>query len=457
MFHKTLLTTTLAASLVAVPVSRVQADAGDFLGGLAVGVIGSAVARDIQRKNQAKRYYRSSPAKKVYRKPSIPSTAEGRQIQSSLNYFGFNAGTVDGQLGRRSREAVSAYQGYMGYPVTGELTSFEQNLLISSYNRAQAGGYATQQQVAATPDGVRGLLKTYRAEMAGGAPATVPQTTVVVAPAAPPAVAAPVAAAPSTLTTTTTTVTALGATAAAAAPKGGLTNLFGGQNSARLSLASHCNTVSLLTSTNGGFTTVSTMSDPNVVLNEQFCLARTYAIADGERLAQGLPATQEQIAEHCAAYGEQMRPHVAALAVKSREEVVRDVSSFVLGTGISTQDLAATAKVCLSNGYRIDDLDEALGSALILVSLGQAGYGELMGHHLSQGFGTAKRADLAAAWYDSGLEGATTQAVFAPGQPERVELLRKASTTLQSGGAASLPAAIVPQKASSLPTFSAQP
>ncbi|WP_099826798.1 peptidoglycan-binding domain-containing protein [Oceaniglobus indicus] len=456
MFQKILLSTALVSSLALVPPSRAMAG-NDFAAGLILGAIGGAVTNQAVRNSQRQKVYVKRKSTKTYRKaaPRIPATAEGRQIQSSLNYFGFDAGAVDGQLGRKSRNAVSQYQAYLGYPVTGHLSSFEQDLLVSSYNRAQAGGFATQQQVAATPDGVRGLLKTYRAEMAGTTTvAAAPHTTVAVAPVAPPA--ATTTAQP-TLTTTTTTVTALGASAANATEPGGLTNLFGDTGSAKASLASHCNTVSLLTSTNGGFTTLATMTDPNVALNEQFCLARTYAIADGEQLAQGLTATQDQIAQHCAVYGEQMRPHVAALAVKDRDAVVRDVSAFVLGTGISTQDLAATAKVCLSVGYRVDDLDQAIGSALILVSLGQAGYGELMGHHLAQGFGTARRDDLAVSWYETGLKGAATNAVFAPGQPERTELLRQASARLGADDAMATPASPAAQKAATLPTFVSNP
>jgi hypothetical protein len=38
-------------------------------------------------------------------------------------------------------------------------------------------------------------------------------------------------------------------------------------------------------STNGGFVTLATLSDPAFALKEQFCLARTYAIEDDKRLA----------------------------------------------------------------------------------------------------------------------------------------------------------------------------
>ena len=454
---KILSATALSASLVLIPVQRVQADAGDFIAGAIIGgVVGHAATKNAQRKKVQRRTY----TKKVYR-PSIPSTQTGREIQASLNYFGFNAGRVDGQLGRRSREAVSQYQAYLGYPISGQLSPFEQNLLITSYTRAQAGGYAVTQQIAANPEGTRGLLKTYRAELAGqpAAPGIAPgATTVVVAPQ--PAVPQqPVG------TTTTTTVTAAaptaplhvvpvpdaGATTASAA----LPNFLGGDNSNQKSLASHCNTVSLLTNTNGGFTTLASMNEPMQVLNEQFCLARTYAISSSEELISKVQGfTPAQISAQCEQFGPAMQDHVAALSLQPLADVRQGVSSFVLSTGMSPAQLTATAQICLGVGYRTDDMDVALASGLLLHALGQNVYAELMGHHLAQGFGTAQRVDMARAWYEDSLNAVDGGAalVFSPGQPERTELLRKASYLL--GNQASNTVTPQVQPVSTLPTFS---
>ncbi|MEM6303492.1 MAG: peptidoglycan-binding domain-containing protein [Pseudomonadota bacterium] len=439
----------LAASVAIIPPEEVRADAGDFIAGAIIGGIVGANAkkqRRTTRRTTTRRSTRSS-------RPSIPSTQEGRNIQASLNYFGFNAGAVDGQLGRKSRNAISQYQAYLGYPVTGQLSAFEQNLLVSSYNRAQAGGYAVQQQVATNPDGTRGLLKTYRAEMAGGAPGggAAPQTTIVVnpQPAVPTPAPAPVPA---------TTLAGAAALGAAVAPTetaaAGLPNFLGAGTQA--SLASHCNTVSLITNTNGGFVTLASMTDPNVALNEQFCLARTYAIARSEELVSKIQGfTPDQIAQQCGGFGPAMKDYVASLSLKSRDQVVADVSSFVLTTGMAPAQLQGTAKICLGVGYRTDNMDVAVGSALLLFALGEGVYGELMGHHLSQGFGPAKRADMAASWYEAGLAAADggAAAVFVPGQPERTELIRAAASRMNGSAAATLP---TPQPASgtALPTFS---
>ncbi len=442
MFIKTITATILALSVAIVPAGRAAADAGDFVAGAIIGgIVGSAATKNNQRKRATTRSH-------APRASRIPSTQEGREIQASLNYFGFNAGTVDGQLGRRSRNAISSYQAYLGYPVTGQLSPFEQNLLISSYNRAQAGGYAVTQQVASNPDGTRGLLKTYRAELAGQTVAPIQGTTVVVAPQ-------PVA--PSATTTTTTTVVAASPAPAAPAPAAplaaALPSFLG--DGAKPSLASHCNTVSLLTNTNGGFTTAAAMTDPNVALNEQFCLARTYAIATSEDMISKVQGfTPDQIAAQCQQFGPAMQPHVSALALKTQQEVVRDVAGFILTTGMSPAQLKGTAQICMGVGYRTDDMDVALGSALMLFAMGDYVYGELMGHHLAQGFGTSKRVDAARVWYAEGLKAVDNgaPAVFAPGQPERTELLRKASLSLGTSNSSATPVQPLVQPAS-LPSF----
>lgn len=447
MMLKPLMIALVSASLAFIPATKTKADAGDFIAG---AIIGGIVGANAKNKRTQKKTY-----KKTYKKPArarIPATQEGRNIQASLNYFGFNAGTVDGQLGRKTREAVSQYQAYLGYPMTGKLSAFEQNLLTSSYNRAQAGGYAVQQQIAVTPEGTRGLLKTYRSEMAGQSPTgtVAPQTTIVVAPQPAPQ-----------------PVPVFAPTTTPAAPLAGISGLAAAVTSApslpsflsqgsQASLASHCNTVSLITNTNGGFTTIASMSDPNVTLNEQFCLARTYAIGKSEELVNQVQGfTPNQIAAQCEGFGPATKEYVSSLSIKPRDTLVTDVSSFVSTTGMSPSQLAGTARICMGVGYRTDNMDVAIGSALLLYALGEGVYGELMGHHLSQGFGTAKNADMAQNWYAAGLQAADSGAlaVLVPGQPERTELIR-AATQLMSSKPTVLPQPQAASAVSGLPTFS---
>lgn len=183
MLTKTLISATLATSMALIPASQAAADGKDFLAGALIGgVVGHAITKEKRRERQ--REYRPAPranyvaptqrhvapTSRVQRahRPSIPATQEGRRIQASLNYFGFNAGTVDGQIGGKTRAAVASYQTYLGYDATGSLTPFQQDLLVSSYNRAQAGGDQTYRRAAQLPDGTRGLLKSYRADIASG-------------------------------------------------------------------------------------------------------------------------------------------------------------------------------------------------------------------------------------------------------------------------------------------------
>lgn len=451
MFLKFTTTALFGASIAFIPAERVEADAKDFIAGAIIGGVIGANAKKQRRTTRSTR----STRYKAPRRARLPSTQEGKSIQASLNYFGFNAGTVDGQLGRKTRNAVSQYQAYLGYPVTGKLSEFEKNLLTSSYNRAQAGGYATQQQIAANFDGPRGLLKTYRTEMAGGtANGTVTASVQQVQPIAPAVTAvAPVA-----------TATALGGAAALAAAvtpapvdsaSAALPNFLGAGTQA--SLASHCNQVSLITNTNGGFVTLASMTDPNQALNEQFCLARTYAIAKSEELTSRIQGfTPDQIAAQCAGFGPAMKDMVNSLSLKPRDAVVQDVSAFVLSAGMAPAQMQGTAKICLGVGYRTDNMDVAVGSALILYTLGESVYGELMGHHLSQGFGPARRADMSQPWYEASLSAIDNgqAAVFNPGQPERSTLLRQAALRANGGGATQTLPTPQPASGTALPTFS---
>lgn len=448
----------LLAATVALPASRAAADFKDGLvGGLVGGAVSGIIVNESAKARERNRgtVTRTAP-RRTYQAPSqAPSNSVARQQvreeQSALNYFGFPAGTPDGVRGRNTRNAASQFQAHMGYPATGYLADYERQFLISSYYRAQSSGAATSQLIAQRGMGTRGLLHAYRDEAAG-----VPTYAATQAPAfqqqpaqqqsvqpqqqAPVMAAVPEAARTPAPEPETTQQTALPNFMAS-----------GGDGP---SLASHCNQVSLVTNSNGGFVTEASLSDPRFALNEQFCIARTYAIAEGETMASALKGvTSSQIEKQCRGFGPAMRDHVAAVSLSDRDEVIGDVRGFVLQSGQSPAQLAGTAKVCLSVGYRIDDMNIALGSALLLTALGEEPYGELMGHHLNEGFGTTRRPDLALAWYDSAVTALDNgaQPVFAPGNTGRNALIRKAA--FRSQGAQARTGSETVQPASSLPTF----
>ena len=198
------------------------------------------------------------------------------------------------------------------------------------------------------------------------------------------------------------------------------------------SLTAHCNKVSLLTNTNGGYITAATMTDASFALSEQFCIARAASITQSDSLIAAIPGfTPDQIATQCAGFGPVLKEHVAALSIKDRDSVLQGVTAFALSTGMAPDQLTGTAQICLGVGYAKDDMDVAVGSALVLTALGTKGYAELAGHHLAQGFGASRRPDMALPWFEMSLEAAATGAtVFGAGMADRPALIRKAAFTL---------------------------
>jgi peptidoglycan hydrolase-like protein with peptidoglycan-binding domain len=421
-----------------------------LVGGLIGGIIGGAIV------NEANKNRRSSTRKAAPRKSTRPSLSSSqreanREVQVALNYFGFPVGTPDGSIGPKSRGAISQYQAVMGFAPTGNLNSWEQDLLVQSYYRAQAGGAVTAQQAATDPRGTKGLLFAYRDEKLGVGAAPGGQMAagqMAAAPAIPQPAAPQLGFAAAGTSAVAAAVPQFGAPAALPS--------FLGQGVTQVSLASHCNKVSLVTNSNGGFVTPVTMQDPAFALSEQFCLARTYSIAQGEDLVSKVTGfTPQQITEQCEGFGPVMQEHVAALSLKSRDEVMQGVSGFVLSSGMAPAQLAGTAKICLGVGYVTDNMDVAVGSALILTTVGEAAYAELIGHHLASGIGTAQRMDLAVPWFDLGYSAGSdgTAQVFAPGMANRSALVREAA---YAAAGRSLPGAAVPGapvQASTLPSF----
>ena len=412
MFSKHLTIVCLAATLAFAPATKVSADLADGLvGGVVGGVVGGLIVNEGVKSRERNRNA-TTRSTTGYAPSYAPTYSPARQQvyedQVALNYFGFPAGVPDGRRGRNTRNAISQYQAYMDYPATGHLNEWERQYLITSYQRAQSGGADTTQLISQNGQGRRGLLHAYRDEAAG-------ETGYDTAAFADPG----------------TQDAALGQTQPAAA----LPNLMGGQGNSR-SLASYCNRVSLITSSNGGFVTEASMTDPQFALNEQFCLARTYAIAEGEQIASGLQGVSTADLEtQCQGFGPAMRDYVTALSLDRQEQVVGDVRGFILKSNMSPAQLSGTAKICLSVGYRTDNMDVALGSALLLTALGEDVYAELLGHHLNQGFGTAKRPDLALGWYQTGFDAIDNGAepVFVPGNPNRTDLIRKAAYQVDGG------------------------
>jgi peptidoglycan hydrolase-like protein with peptidoglycan-binding domain len=520
-------------AMLMVPVGR--AHAGDeFVGGLVGGLIGGAIGSGIANQQRQKAQTRSTRTRTVYVQPRATSAQrqEAREIQTSLNYFGFNAGAADGVLGGQSRAAISRYQGYMGYPATGQLSEYEKTMLLGAYHRALAGGAEVNQIIAKSNEGARAVLIAQRDGTTGtrttgyaGLPMAVSEAVDEVADSSDPSAEQllqrsgfiqladlngdgstdyiiDTALAGSSFwcnasqcktmvfastsdgyrrndlllhSPTPASFDCIGGTcqvkaAPAAQPEAntmmakaeepetgataGLTLPVFNTAPKQKSLSSHCSKVNLLTSANGGFTTVADVSNPDFALSEQLCLTRTYAVARGEDIMASVQgASQAAIEQQCDSFGQSMAVHVGALNAKPPKAVLNDVSGLVLDSGMTPEQLRTTAQICMASGYQSDKMAPALGGALLLTALGERPYAELVGHHLHGGFGTEDNADMALAWYEvaiSALDGGAAP-VFAPSQADRVEVLRKAALGL-AGGDVAMP---VPASStgSSMPVF----
>ena len=531
MLSRSLKSAFLAAFVTTSATGAAQAD---NLGAAIVGGVIGGVIMNEANKNRRTR------TRTVVVQPSA-TRAYHRETQSSLNYFGFNAGTPDGIPGSRTRSAISRYQAFMGWPASGRLSDYQRDFIVSSHNRAQVGGPEVVKAMQSSPQGVRVLLRKWHGDSSGignrtttynGMPAPVSAAVDEIADSSDPSAEqllqrsgfvqlADLNGDGKTDYILDTSVTgsqfwcgeqSCSVLVFASSPDGYKRNDFltheakpavfschqgscrmnenattqasaepqarqpqtqtasaetgqqepvkiqpfalSGRDKPAPSLASHCSKVSLLTNSNGGFVTKATLNDPDFALSEQFCLTRTYARGTGgDMVAKGQGLSAAQVDAQCDAFGPALAPYVTQLGSQSAAQMTAQVQKFALQSDMSLSQLRDTAKICLFSGYRRDDMDVALGSALLLVGTGNKPYAELVGHHLSQGFGATTNSDLAQDWYMIAVDSLESGVgpVFAPGQPERVSLLRAATERLGGASAAN----VTPEPASStLPSFS---
>ncbi len=341
-------------------------------------------------------------------------------MQSALNYFGFEVGAPDGRFGPKTRSGMANYQAYMGYPVDGTINEFEKQTLLTSYDRAIAGGALTVQQVASLPEGPRGLLKVYQ-QPAALAPAPVAPSVVPPAPA-------PVE-----------VVADNSGTISVEKKESGLLPSFGGALAVG-SMRSHCDKVTLRVSEAGGYTTLSTMTDPAVALDEQFCIARLHAITVAEALVEDIDGmSEDQMLAECQGLVPAFQKQVASLSFSDVEVVMSDTKAVVVSSGQSPAQLRGIGQVCMGLGYKTDNADLVVSSALMLTGSGNTPYAEVLGHHLNSGFGASERSDLAAQWYVTAVDALNSgqNAVFSANDPERTALLSDAANRLVAGNSES--------------------
>ena len=308
-------------------------------------------------------------------RPSPAEIAQVRQVQTALNYFTFDAGPVDGIMGQKTRTAIQELQAYLGDPVTGQLTEGETQFLFVSYQKAQANSAQAQQVAETHPDGIKGLLIVFR----DGPPS---QPTGV-------------------MPNFRTTGNAQGVSAFCAQPA------------------------------------PATASEPSMdqKLRPHFCSATASAIAQSDALAATIAGfTPAQIEEQCVAFEPALVSVVGSVSEKPAGDVTQAAAEFVQRTGQDPDEMAGIAKVCLGVGYRRDQLDLAIGSAVLLTALDAPLYAEYAGYHLALGIGTDQNPTFARSWFEVAMQSETdAQSDFEAQAIERLEALR--NTLMQSGAA----------------------
>ena len=150
---------TIFGTLITIAMAASPASANDdFVQGLIGGIVGAAIANGANAKSTRPRRSSSSGVSSAQR-------TENKEVQTALNYYGFNAGTPDGVFGSKTRQAVSQYQACLGYSITGKLNSFEKQFLKDSYFKSLAAGNETLRLVASKPNGYCGVLQDYLTEL----------------------------------------------------------------------------------------------------------------------------------------------------------------------------------------------------------------------------------------------------------------------------------------------------
>jgi len=407
MWKRNLCASLAAASMVFVGVERAKADdAAALLGG---ALLGGIIVNEMN-KNKARR---STTTQRTGL--SSAQREQNRQVQVALSYFGYNVGGADGVLGRNSRAGIRRYQADMGYGVDGYLDEHELNFLLGSHQRALASAHmAPYAQIVAT-QGRPGLLRTYRNEQLGIA---TPQTQMATAPQP-----APVPA-PMPAPTQPEPVTARADTSGG----GGALPQFNIAPEAR-SIRDHCDQVHVRTAANGGLGTAGNLADTGFALSEQFCMARTQAMSDSARIEASIPnMTRAQIEAQCDGLAQAIAPQMEGIESAPAGQVMARTKSFLEASGQPMAQLVSGGKVCLGAGYRADNAQVALASAVLLTAAGQGGYGEIVSHHLREGFGTLQAApQLSTSWMQVALTAVANGQPVLGQTPERVAVLKAAS------------------------------
>lgn len=247
---------------------------------------------------------------------------QSKTVQTALNYFGFDAGRPDGAIGPRTRAAISEYQEFTGTPVTGVLAPEERGALLAAYAQAQRGG-AEDMQLADRRTGLQRTVAEWSSD------------------------------------TTRTTTAAVAAPGPQPLPR--LTSVFGDALGGK-SLVSMCNELVL---------NADTVSDdregPDAarLVVRRLCDLRKSAMEEGVQLTRSIAGLSDaRIAEQCASLASNIASRLPPDWSSAAPETTLGIMKQRLAIE-KPEDYESTAAVCAFVGFRRDDPEMVMASALL--------------------------------------------------------------------------------------------
>lgn len=449
MKSRFIIASALSAAVMVAPVQRANAgDAGAVAVGVGLGILGTLAVQDANKRKRATTTRRSSCG---------ATCQQNREMQAALNHFGYNAGPVDGVPGSRTRSAVRSYESQMGFYADGNLDPTERDFLMNAYYRSTSGNYGPHAQ-AYYNGGNAGFLRSLNDERVGrfnpGATAPVYGNAGVPNNAGVQPNAAPQFGGVDNGGTYVGAQPAINNQPQQPNPFGNTSTGLTGFNVTPVaqSMSAHCAETQQLTVTNGGYVQAASAANAAQALSEQFCLAKDFSTSKGQQIISSISGmTAADVSAQCQQFVTALNPAIAALGTQQRAGVVQQVNQIV-GGQLDQPTMANAGQICLAMGYTEDDPKMAIAGALLLTAAGQQSYGEIVGHHLREGFGVTANAQLAKSWHMetiSAMDSGAPAEILPSQAPQRNAVIKAAYSGAQPASTASA--------GNTLPTFVVQP
>jgi hypothetical protein len=141
------------------------------------------------------------------------------------------------------------------------------------------------------------------------------------------------------------------------------------------------------------------------VLSDQFCVARVHVMQEAAKAFDTRAADQpglgrDDIRRDCASMAPATQGALATLPSQNPVDLAtRLTQDNTIRAGALLDRAVGNATICLGVAYAEDRPDLAVASALMLISLGQTGYAELIGAHLALGYGVERNRSRASEWF----------------------------------------------------------